>query len=83
MPTANTHDFTELRDYVGSDGKRLTRREHQIIAMMAWGYSDKVIADYLNSTTKAVQMVIVKIHRRYGWTRRQMASYYANEIGLI
>lgn len=82
MPTANTHDFTDLRQYVGSDGKRLARREHQIIAMLAWGYSDRVIADYLNSSTKAVQTIIRKLSRRYGWTRRQMASYYANEIGL-
>lgn len=78
---ANHYDFTELRRYTVA-GKELTPREHQVVAMMAWGYSDKIIADYLNSNVKAVQMVIMKVNRRYGWDRKEMAKTYANEIGL-
>lgn len=83
-PVATPHhvDFTDLRQFTGKDGRIFHRREHQIMAMVAYGFGDKVIADYLDSNVKAVQMIIYKILWRNNWTRSQLARYYRSQIGL-
>jgi DNA-binding CsgD family transcriptional regulator len=77
-------DFTELTQITFSDGRTFTRREHQILAMLAYGFnSDKIIADYLETSLRTVQNTAGEVRRRNGWrSRGEMARYYANQTGL-
>ncbi len=59
-------DYTELGMLVVDNGRfRLPRVEHQVTAMLAHGFSDKIIAQHLGlSSVKYVQNAIFRAVRR-------------------
>jgi DNA-binding NarL/FixJ family response regulator len=65
---------------LGSSAVRLTKRERQIIGLIADGQSNKEIAQELNIATFTVKSHVHNILEKLALrTRLQVASFYANE----
>jgi two-component system, NarL family, nitrate/nitrite response regulator NarL len=61
----------------------LTKREFDIIRLVAEGCSNKTIADWLNSTEGAVKVEIRRLLRKVGAANRTQAAIWAMKMGLV
>jgi two-component system nitrate/nitrite response regulator NarL len=61
----------------------LTKRELEIIRLVAEGRSNKIIADSLNSTEGAVKAEIRRLLRKLGAANRTQAAIWAAKMGLL
>jgi DNA-binding NarL/FixJ family response regulator len=61
----------------------LTKREFDIIRLVAEGCSNKTIADWLNSTEGAVKVEIRRLLRKIGAANRTQAAIWAMKMGLL
>jgi len=75
-------DFTQLKWFVGTDGRVFVPRQHTVMAMMAYGFGDRVIADYMGCSVKAVQDVIGRIREANGWNREAIKRYYRSQLNM-
>ena len=60
----------------------LTRREHEILALLAEGRSNRSIAQYLYVSEKTVKAHLASIFRKLGVTNRTQAAMMAAQIGV-
>ena len=76
-------DFDQLEAFA-ADGLELTPREHQVAAMLAYGFSDdRILADHLRISRKNVQAIVHTLKHKNGWqTRSQIARAYAQAADL-
>jgi predicted ATPase/DNA-binding CsgD family transcriptional regulator len=65
-----------------SPGLRLTRREREVIALLAQGHSNKAIAEALVITERTVEIHVSNILGKLGFTSRAQAAAYAVTHGL-
>lgn len=63
-------------------GPRLTRREREVIALIAQGYSNKAIAERLIIAERTVEIHVGNILGKLGFTSRAQAAAYAVANGL-
>jgi DNA-binding NarL/FixJ family response regulator len=61
----------------------LTKREFDILRLVAEGCSNKTIADWLNSTEGAVKVEIRRLLRKVGVANRTQAAIWAMKTGLL
>jgi DNA-binding NarL/FixJ family response regulator len=60
----------------------LTRREHEILALLAEGRSNRSIAQYLYLSEKTVKAHLASIFRKLGVTNRTQAAMMAAQMGV-
>ena len=60
----------------------LTRREHEILALLAEGRSNRSIAQYLYLSEKTVKAHLASIFRKLGVANRTQAAMMAAQIGV-
>lgn len=61
----------------------LTKREHDIIRLVAEGCSNRTIADWLNSSEGAIKAEVRRLLRKLGAANRTQAAIWAVKMGLI
>ena len=65
-----------------SGGARLTRREREVVALIAQGHGNREIAERLFITEKTAEHHVSNILGKLGFTSRVQAAAYAVEQGL-
>jgi DNA-binding NarL/FixJ family response regulator len=79
--------FEDQESAVGSNGHRrneysLTQREHDILALLAEGRSNREIAQRLYLSEKTVKAHLAAIFRKLGVTNRTQAAMMAVQMGV-
>ncbi len=68
---------------IGSDGQRLTRREHEVLELIAHGRSNKRIAFELDISEKTVKTHVGHVLAKLGVSDRTQAALLAVQEGLV
>ncbi|HSM60634.1 MAG TPA: LuxR C-terminal-related transcriptional regulator, partial [Longimicrobiales bacterium] len=80
-------DLARLDALAGSDGGRddhgLTRRELEVIALLATGRTNRQVAEVLSISEKTVARHVANIFLKLGVSTRAAATAYAWEHGLV
>jgi len=63
--------------------KRLTKRQHEVLSLMAEGKSDREIADALFVSPRTVHFHLYKAYGKLGVSNRVQAFRQAIALGLI
>ncbi len=63
-------NVTEPNDAVGKDGPRLSRREHQVVSLVAEGCTDREIGERLYISTSTVRSHLDRVAEKTGFRRR-------------
>lgn len=63
--------------------ERLTKREQEVLTLLARGYTNRQIADALNITEKTVSVHVSNLLNKLELTSRTQAALYATRIGLV
>ena len=66
----------------GRSQKELSAREHEILALVAAGHPNKIIAQRLGITERTVKAHLTSIYRRIGVSDRVQAALWAHERGI-
>jgi len=61
----------------------LTKRQTEILQLMAKGDSNKLIADYLLISEQTVKIHVAAIFRIFNVSNRTQAVYKARSLGLV
>jgi DNA-binding NarL/FixJ family response regulator len=77
--------FADLprEETAASHAARLTERQVEVLAMLAQGLSNKIIASRLNLSEKTVKIHISAIFRALNVINRTQAASVGRESGLI
>jgi DNA-binding NarL/FixJ family response regulator len=65
------------------DGSELTRREREILALVAEGSSNGTVARKLWVTEQTVKFHLSNIYRKLGVSNRTAASRWAHDRGML
>lgn len=75
--------MTRLTAQAQSPGSELTGREHEVLALVARGYTNKQIAETLFVTEKTARNHVSHILEKLGLSRRSEAAAFAVEHKLV
>ncbi len=73
---------TLLRAHTGREQELLRGREREILALLAAGHPNKIIARRLGITEKTVKSHLTSIYRQIGVTDRVQAALWARDRGI-
>ncbi len=68
---------------VNNSIKQLTKREHEVLELVAQGISNEVIAERLVISIHTVKAHLESIYRKLGVTNKVQAAVYAVMKGLV
>lgn len=68
---------------VNNNIKQLTKREHEVLELVAQGISNEVIAERLVISIHTVKAHLESIYRKLGVTNKVQAAVYAVMKGLV
>jgi len=63
--------------------ERLTKREQEVLTLLARGYTNRQIADSLTITEKTVSVHVSNLLNKLELTSRTQAALYATRVGLV
>ncbi len=82
-PALAKQAMTRLHTLVQEPGDELTKREHEVLALVARGYTNKQIAESLYVSEKTARNHVSHILEKLGLSRRSEAAAFAVEHKLI
>lgn len=76
-------DIGELKNCLPNSGEYLTRREMEVLRLMAGNFSNREIANKLYISEPTVKTHVSSILRKLGQSNRAQAIVYSYKIGLL
>jgi len=67
----------------GSTNTILSHREHEVLRLVAYGYTNREIAEMLDVAKKTVDTYRLRLSRKLGFKNRAQLVRYALDIGLL
>jgi RNA polymerase sigma factor (sigma-70 family) len=82
-PEATRHLLQATSRPLEQAPERLTKREQEVLTLLARGYTNRQIADSLTITEKTVSVHVSNLLNKLELTSRTQAALYATRVGLV